>query len=304
MQVSEIPKFLATDPTNETHAIKVEREGDDPLIIPLQLHVVTSYFPTFKPNLEEWEAAQETDLHVELTSESPEWDPHSPSFQQQEESFLEHLDDRQDYLRRRPRSVFSLSHYDEVRFNDLFLSLKNQRNVLAVRSNIDSLATKFRGQDDMPTLEIFNLGEHQRYVMALTSVAKPRVDPKLLAKRWNIGLDSARLTLEKTTQQVIRTVSDPSLSRRFRTNDRMLRYRRLPLPLFTDTLITKVKSRRGNLHMQVYAAANGWVRAYPEKTKGDAHSTLSLLFQHEGAPPSMTMDGSKEQTMGEFAKKL
>ena len=304
VQVSEIPKFLATDPTNETHAIKVEREGDDPLIIPLQLHGVTSYFPTFKPILEEWEAAQETDLHVELTSESPEWDPHSPSFQQQEESFLEHLDDRQEYLRRRPRSVFSLSHYDEVRFDDLFLSLKNQRNVLAVRSDIDSLATKFRGQNDMPTLEIFNLGEHQRYVMALTSVAKPRVDPKLLAKRWNIGLDSARLTLEKTTQQVIRTVSDPSLSRRFRTNDRMLRYRRLPLPLFTDTLITKVKSRRGNLHMQVYAAANGWVRAYPERTKGDAHSTLSLLFQREGAPPSMTMDGSKEQTMGEFAKKL
>ena len=42
------------------------------------------------------------------------------------------------------------------------------------------------------------------------------------AENWGVGLESARLTLECTTQRGIRTVLHPSLSRRFRTNDRHL----------------------------------------------------------------------------------
>jgi hypothetical protein len=37
--------------------------------------------------------------------------------------------------------------------------------------------------------------------------------------------------------------------------------------------------------------------------KSDAHDLLSLLFQHDGVPPKMIMDGSKEQTLGRFKKK-
>ncbi len=40
------------------------------------------------------------------------------------------------------------------------------------------------------------------------------------------------------------------------------------------------------------------------KTKGEAHKTLSLMFQREGVPLSMVMDGSKEQTLGKFSRKL
>ena len=39
------------------------------------------------------------------------------------------------------------------------------------------------------------------------------------------------------------------------------------------------------------------------KTKGQAHEVLSLLFAQEGIPNKMIMDGSKEQTMGEFRRK-
>ena len=39
------------------------------------------------------------------------------------------------------------------------------------------------------------------------------------------------------------------------------------------------------------------------KTKGQAHEALSLLFAQEGVPNKMIMDGSKEQTMGEFRRK-
>ncbi len=40
------------------------------------------------------------------------------------------------------------------------------------------------------------------------------------------------------------------------------------------------------------------------KSKGEAHEALSLLFQQEGVPPSMVMDGSKEQNLGKFHWKL
>jgi hypothetical protein len=38
--------------------------------------------------------------------------------------------------------------------------------------------------------------------------------------------------------------------------------------------------------------------------KGAAHETLSLLFPRDGVPPTMVLDGSKEQTKGDFMKKL
>ena len=38
--------------------------------------------------------------------------------------------------------------------------------------------------------------------------------------------------------------------------------------------------------------------------KGAAHETLSLLFHRDGVPPTMVLDGSKEQTKGDFMRKL
>jgi hypothetical protein len=38
--------------------------------------------------------------------------------------------------------------------------------------------------------------------------------------------------------------------------------------------------------------------------KGEAHETLSLLFHCDGVPPTMVLDGSKEQCKGNFKRKL
>jgi hypothetical protein len=38
--------------------------------------------------------------------------------------------------------------------------------------------------------------------------------------------------------------------------------------------------------------------------KGEAHETLSLLFHRDGVPPTMVLDGSKEQCNGDFKRKL
>ncbi len=69
--------------------------------------------------------------------------------------------------------------------------------------------------------------------------------------------------------------------------------------MFTSTL-----SMHGNKCAQIFSSNFGWSHAYPMKTKGEAHEALSLMFQREGVPPLMVMDGSKEQTLGKFHQKL
>jgi hypothetical protein len=92
---------------------------------------------------------------------------------------------------------------------------------------------------------------------------------------------------------------------RYPTNDRMLRYNRLRHPVFSDTLVAGTKSFRPRLSQygQVYSTSFGWTRIHPMRQKSEAHNTLDLLFKRDGVPPEMVVDGSKEQTLGDFARK-
>lgn len=72
-----------------------------------------------------------------------------------------------------------------------------------------------------------------RTISALSRTsAGNQFDPDMLARNWGIDRATARRTIESTTQRGIRTLLHPTLSRRFRTNDRQLRYRRLPVECF------------------------------------------------------------------------
>ena len=274
--VSEIPKFLATDPDDRTHAITIpDKDGGDPYIIPFSLQGTTSYFPTRKPTVEEYEKAERI---YELTYESPEWDPHSKLFSDQEEAMTDHR--------------------GQVVDDDRIERVQRRMLLAGVSTTSDSV---FADDDCMRFGQALEMNQ---IVSSVTSYERRTgIDPKQLAQKWGIGLDAARRTINVTMQRGIRTVLHPSLSRRFRTNDRQMRYRRLPLELYSDTLITDVKSRRGNRYAQVFCAQNGWARAFPMAKKSDAHEALSLLFARDGVPPALIVDGSLEQTKGEFRRK-
>ena len=130
------------------------------------------------------------------------------------------------------------------------------------------------------------------------------VDEPTLAKRWNIPIDRSKNTVHVTTQRGVRHVENTYIMRIFPTNDRMLRYNRLPHPMFTNTLLASTTSQRGHKFAQVFATSYGWSRTIPMTKKSDAHFALDRLFRHEGVPPEMIMDGSKEQNLGDFACKL
>ena len=94
------------------------------------------------------------------------------------------------------------------------------------------------------------------------------------------------------------------MARRYLTNDRILRYKLLPHPIFTDTMFAGTAAVGGNTCSQVYTTSFGWCQAHPMTPKGEAHETLSFLFHCDGVPPSMITDNLKEQILGDFKRKL
>jgi hypothetical protein len=96
----------------------------------------------------------------------------------------------------------------------------------------------------------------------------------------------------------------PSLTKRYKTNDRQLRYRRLPVTMNTDTMFSTILSRQKNKAAQICCTDFGFVRVFPLKKEKEAHEALSLLFHRDGVPNVMVMDGAKSQVEGEFRRKL
>jgi hypothetical protein len=118
-----------------------------------------------------------------------------------------------------------------------------------------------------------------------------------------ISPQQAQKTITVTTQRGVRECLNPNIARRYPTNDRMLCYKQLPHPLFSDTMFAQTAAVEGNKCAQVYTTSFGWCRAFPMQRKGEAHETLSLLFQHDSVLPSMTIDNSWEQDLGDFRRK-
>ena len=307
VKVFDCPKFLTENPDAKTHSILIPpSSGDDlPIAVPLSLHGVTSYFSTRRPTLYEYELAEKEGRSHDLTYDSPDWDPHSSSYCDQEVAADERLDAED-------RGLMSLTaqsildgtfcqrgHSAPSNFNTS--TAFNAHTVYARHSQCASVLSEIS-----PTLcEDSFLSLLQSNVQVAFSSTKGNDESLInqLVNNWGIGLEAARRTINATTQRVVRTVAHPSLSRRFRTNDRQLRYRRINAEMFTDTGESNTISKRGNKYTQFFSMPFGWVRAFPMPKKSCAHDALSLLFKRDGVPSTMVMDGSKEQTLGKFATK-
>ena len=90
VQISEVFKFLAENPSGTIHAIELI----DPfitahlLIILLQLSGVTSYFNVFSPSVAKYENDDIPKIH--LTVEEPPWHPSTSEHSEGETQMLDH----------------------------------------------------------------------------------------------------------------------------------------------------------------------------------------------------------------------
>ena len=174
-----------------------------------------SYLNVKNVSNDEWLANNRKRLH--LTSETLTWDPNSTRYQDQE--LAAETTNRGD-LEPAACSRFVISACTLSSFTTDLVDINEDDNLhLTLESfvMISSIDTSLAGQ--------------------LRTRRTSPLDHLTLAKRWMISPAQAEQTIRNTTQRCVRTCMNPTLARRFPTNDRMLRYKRLPHPVFSDTLI-------------------------------------------------------------------
>ena len=187
LRVNDEPKHMALTPTEDHHAIVIpaynlDGEQHEELRIPLAFKGVTSYFPTRKPTRQEYEKS-ELDRRYELTAESPEWDPSTTRFEEQEAAML---DEQGTLLQRTERP-----HQDRLVASLYSIPQNGQPDydlAQALSSNVKIRPTA----KDKRNVVLKSIETDKR----LTSFST-----KTLAKNWGIGLETARRTLEATTQR-------------------------------------------------------------------------------------------------------
>jgi hypothetical protein len=303
--VDSCPKSLSENPNNNTHTIRFRNHDD--FTIAMQLRGTISYFPTRKPTTREYNDCR----HMELTADNPEWDPHSRLFDANEnamtddEGFIKTPSGRR-HIMKMATDIGSELNAQEASeaisavpraLSDISNTLNDRLFVSSIRSTVEVT------YDDFVKSKITPKPSASK-VAGTKSKPRYRLTPEILSQKWNIGLEAAKRTLNVTTQRGIKTVPDPSISRRWGTNDRSMRYNRLKSDLFTDYMFANTTSTRGNSGGQVYINSTDWIKIYPTASKGDCHQTFDLLAHREGVPDVLISDQAKEETMGQMRKKV
>ena len=131
-----------------------------------------------------------------MTPNTPEWDPHIKTYRNQENSMVDykwHIKEK----------------YDTQSKSDHRISAVIDRSALGVASD----PTWFESS-------VSSLASEEINVSGVKSkTQKGRVSAKELAERLKIPLDMAQKKIQATTQLAVRTVKEPSLTRKFSTND-------------------------------------------------------------------------------------
>jgi hypothetical protein len=232
-----------------------------------------SYFESRVPTAFE---IQDSDRfpQVVLTGESPVWEPYDPDLMKVEEEL---------------RHALGL-----VDFNS---SLAGRRISTCRTSPLLTLTHTF----DCKFLAFV----HHRECFETTSIRrKGTISAEDLAKRWRIGLNQARHTIEKTTQLAIRDFSNTLGERRIRPSNRQLKYRRFDAICYTDTLFGPCNSLTNQFTCaQVHVTEFDWTIVFPMKLKDKAVHTLEVLHRTFGVFHTMIRDGTKELVGDAFVRR-
>lgn len=143
-------------------------------------------------------------------------------------------------------------------------------------------------------------------LMVCATHARPRmdVDAKHLSKIWRIDPETAKKTLE-ITSQLKKNTPNANLTRNYSTNDRMLRYKRLNEFFFMDTFQAtrkSGKSSRGNYYCQLFVTDKGFLYVVPMERKSDVLQAVKQFAKEIGAPEAIICDHSGEQTSSSLRK--
>ena len=302
--INDVPKIQCEDPTEEDHSLKFE--GSDARI-QFQLVGTTSYFDTRLPTIGEVTTSMDAGEILELNTEEPEWNPHDESYARQESLMLD-FEGRIIEQKIRDKAILNAREYNEDEY-EVSAVLQDISNTLGVTSfaeaikDADDIDT-FCGQNRVNICQVDIAEEPELFTASSVHTSKSAgVSPEDLAKIFRIDIQRARRTVEATTQNVKRS-KDPTLSRRYSTNDRALRYRHIKELFFMDTFFATGKAgktTRGHTCMQIFVTDKGFVYVVPlpDKSGKSIAYAISEFFKAVGIPDAFICDKSPEQTAGE-----
>ena len=302
IHVDECPKFLSPNPTLNTHAITWFDKDNTTvnLRINLQLQGIISYFPTRIPHEDELDNCN----RFNLTPDSPEWDPHSERYSNQEYSMLNFRGEIDATRARRPNRELFVGQV-KINPNSPTCDVVPNVQVSAVMTEISPTLCQGHFAQSMNKLS----GEKNITieVSAMYSGKRSAVNANELAKLWNISSDLAKRTIESTTQRSIRIGGKNGLVRRYQSNDRMLRYNRVNCNVFMDTFFATqqkgFKSTRGNTCAQLFVTDFNHVVIKPIKSRSEGiHRAVKSYFKNYGVPNALVADPAREQILGETKK--
>ena len=144
----------------------------------------------------------------------------------------------------------------------------------------------------------------ERMISATHATKSKGVDPAHLSKVWRIDLNTAERTLE-VVSELNRRVDDPTLSRNYGANDRMLRCKRIDELFFMDTFFATKKSgksSRGHTCCQLFLTDKGFVYVVPMKSKAEVLQAAKQFAKEIGAPDAITCDVAGKQTSHSLKK--
>ena len=272
VEVDECPKFLSPTPSIINHSLYFP-EID--LRLPLMLDGIVSYLSCRTPNRSEYE---DCESFLQLTPLVETWDPHLSVYNDQEVSMMDH----EGKIKESGNKQFIVS------------------KILSRTSDPITFA-----HDVMKSVHANQFSAHQiKSVKSLNGI-DAGIDPAELAKIWNIGMETAKRTIQATTRMCPRNTTTISLNRRYGSNDRMIRYKHLNCVMFADTMFASSrvgKSVRNFTCCQVFATDFGWSIAYNMEYERNVHQAFKKLFKEVGVPLKMIVDGARSQTMGETNK--
>ena len=282
LRINECPKSLAENPTEEHHSIYVPTED---LRIHLLLDGTISYIPSRRPTAEEIGNNE----HIDLTPDTNDWDPRDSSYAVQEDSMIDKKGEI--VVPKKRRRKYLLDVVDEVEddqwpinISEVTLALSNISNTLDHQTFGEAVSETYC----LSSVSTYN----KNYASTITKMMRVFRCSRSVATR----------TLNVTTQRCTRSGGLDTLSRRYKSNDRMLRYTRLSCDMFMDTYHSSVTSIRGYKHAQLFVTDFNFIHIENMQRRSELPKALKHMFKTVGVPDSIVADGAREQVKGESLK--
>jgi hypothetical protein len=190
--INNLSKFLAANPTDQTHALTINHPDNllQPVILPLTLRGVMSLLNVKTATINEFNSQDFPQLH--LTSETLTWDPMTNLYEQQENAMM-------DYSGNIVCDTAMRGQVPTLIVNELQLLTTDMADMMH-DCNFHQVLTSH--------VVVFNasLSGHMR------SRKTVPIDFMTVTARWIIAPDCAKKTVQLTTQWGVRTCLNPKLA--------------------------------------------------------------------------------------------